>query len=62
MLETYHKQYSPRMGRDMEHAVIGHGGKVCLAFAPQDGHTYDFGYGLGWNGVINDERTQKYKK
>ena len=42
MLETYHKQYSPRMGRDMEHAVIGHGGKVCLAFAPQDGHTYDF--------------------
>ncbi len=27
-----------------------------------DGHAYDFGYGLGWNGVINDERTQKYKK
>ena len=27
-----------------------------------DGHTYDFAYGLDWNGVIQDERTQKYSK
>lgn len=42
MTETYHKQFSPILGRDMEHAVLGHSGKVCLAFAPQNGHTYDF--------------------
>lgn len=26
-----------------------------------DGNVYDFAYGLNWNGVINDERTNKYK-
>lgn len=25
-------------------------------------HTYDFGYGMNWNGVIHDERTMKYKR
>lgn len=25
------------------------------------GHSYDFGYGLNWKGVISDERTKKYK-
>ena len=25
------------------------------------GNSYDFGYGLNWNGVIKDERTEKYK-
>ncbi len=26
-----------------------------------DGHAWDFGFGLNWSGVINDDRTQKYK-
>jgi beta-glucosidase len=26
------------------------------------GHTYDFGYGLNWKGIIKDDRTKKYKK
>ena len=25
-----------------------------------DGNTYDFGFGMNWNGVINDERVRKY--
>ena len=27
-----------------------------------DGNTYDFAFGLNWNGVINDNRTRTYKK
>lgn len=27
-----------------------------------DGNTYDFGFGLNWSGVINDDRTATYKK
>ena len=58
MQEQYFKNYSPILNRDMEHALIGHGGKLCLAFvehalighggklclafAPQNGHTWDF--------------------
>ncbi|MBQ7182762.1 MAG: glycoside hydrolase family 3 C-terminal domain-containing protein [Clostridia bacterium] len=30
----------------------------CLVDA--DGNTWDFGFGLNWSGVINDERTAKY--
>ena len=26
-----------------------------------DGNTYDFAFGLGWSGVINDDRVAKYK-
>ncbi len=29
-------------------------------YTDADGHTYDFGYGLNWKGVINDARTAKY--
>jgi beta-glucosidase len=25
-----------------------------------DGNNYDFGFGLNWKGVINDERAAKY--
>ena len=25
------------------------------------GHTYNFGFGMNWDGVIHDERTEKYK-
>ena len=31
---------------------------VC--YTDVDGHTYDFGYGLNWKGVIHDARTAKY--
>lgn len=27
-----------------------------------EGHSYDFGYGMNWSGVIKDARTEKYKK
>jgi len=27
-----------------------------------EGHSYDFGYGMNWSGVIKDARTQKYTK
>ena len=27
-----------------------------------EGNSYDFGFGLNWKGVINDSRTEKYKK
>jgi beta-glucosidase len=26
------------------------------------GNTYDFGFGLNWQGVIDDERTKKYRR
>jgi len=42
MNEYYHRDYSSSLGREMEHAVFGDGGKVCFAFAPQNGHTWDF--------------------
>lgn len=31
-------------------------------YTDEQGHVYDFGYGLNWKGVIEDERTKKYKK
>jgi beta-glucosidase len=31
-----------------------------ICFTDAVGHTYDFGYGMNWNGVINDARTSKY--
>ena len=27
-----------------------------------DGNSYDFGYGMNWEGVIYDKRVKKYKK
>ncbi|MCD8165818.1 MAG: hypothetical protein LUE93_06660 [Bacteroides sp.] len=26
------------------------------------GNSYDFGFGLNWSGVIEDERTARYKR
>ena len=26
----------------------------------EEGHVYDFGFGMDWNGVIDDERVKKY--
>ena len=31
-------------------------------YKDSEGHVYDFGYGLNWNGIIKDNRTLKYKK
>lgn len=31
-------------------------------YADVEGHLYDFGFGMNWNGVLNDERTIKYNK
>lgn len=42
MQETYNKRWSECLGREMEHVVFGHAGKLCFAFPPQNGHTYDF--------------------
>ncbi len=30
-------------------------------YVDSEGHTYDFAFGLNWNGVIQDERTEMYK-
>ena len=31
-----------------------------LCYTDADGHTYDFGFGLNWKGIITDARTTKY--
>ena len=31
-----------------------------ICYSDEDGHLYDFGFGLNWNGIINDARTRKY--
>ncbi|WP_259070099.1 glycoside hydrolase family 3 N-terminal domain-containing protein [Mucilaginibacter sp. X4EP1] len=31
-----------------------------ICYTDVDGHTYDFGFGLNWKGVIHDARTEKY--
>ena len=31
-----------------------------LTYKDSQGHSYDFGYGLNWKGVIKDARTIKY--
>jgi beta-glucosidase len=30
-------------------------------YRDENGHLYNFGYGLNWKGIINDARTKKYK-
>ncbi len=42
MNEASVRTYSHSLGREMEHAVFGDGGKLCFAFPPQNGHTWDF--------------------
>ncbi len=31
-------------------------------YKDSEGHNYNFGFGLNWNGVISDKRTAKYKR
>lgn len=33
-----------------------------IPYQDSEGNAYDFGFGLDWNGVIKDERTQKFKR
>ena len=39
---NYYKEYSKNLNRDMEFKTYGTGGKLCIAFASQNGHFYDF--------------------
>ena len=32
------------------------------AYKDAEGHVYDFGFGLNWSGIIQDQRTKKYRK
>jgi len=31
-------------------------------YVDSEGHNYDFGFGMNWNGVIVDQRVTRYKK
>lgn len=42
MHTEYHKEYSPRLGRDMEFKVYGHAGLPFIVFPCQDGKFFDF--------------------
>ena len=43
----YYKEYSSRLGREMEFKVYGHGGKPVLAFPCQNGRFFDWeGFGM----------------
>lgn len=33
-----------------------------ICHTDSEGNSYDFGFGLNWNGVIKDARLEKYKK
>ena len=47
MHTEYHKEYSPRLGRDMEFKVYGHCGKPVLAYPCQNGRFFDWeGFGM----------------
>ncbi len=48
-METVEANYED-VPRDME------------CYQDEEGHTYEFGYGLNFNGVIDDERCRKYKE
>ena len=42
MKESWYRHYSGALGRDMEYLTFGEGGKLCIAFPPQNGRFYDF--------------------
>lgn len=48
-MKTVEEQFED-VGHDME------------CYVDSEGHVYDFAYGLNWGGIIQDERTAKYKK
>jgi beta-glucosidase len=42
---------------ELQHEDVPHD---MICYTDQDGHTYDFGFGMNWKGVIKDARTLKY--
>ena len=42
MNREYHKWFSPRLGRDMELLVFGHGGLPVLVFPTSGGRFFEF--------------------
>ena len=42
MKEQYFKEYSEKLGREMEYALYGEKGKLLIAFPSQNGRFYDF--------------------
>ena len=42
MHREYHKWWSPRLGRDMEMSILGHGGVAALVFPTSCGRFYEF--------------------
>lgn len=42
MLERVYREYSYRLNRMMEFKIVGHAGKICYAFAPQNGRYWDY--------------------
>ena len=34
---------------------------IMKPYSAEDGHVYDFAFGINWKGVINDNRVAKYK-
>ena len=47
-MKTVEEQFED-VGRDME------------CYTDADGNSYDFAYGLNWDGIINDRRVKKYR-
>ncbi len=53
-----------QLPKDMD-TVEAHGEDMPFdmeVYTDKKGNQYDFGYGLNWSGVIQDERTKKYKR
>lgn len=42
MHREYHRWYSPRLGRDMELLIFGHGGAKVLVFPTRDGRFHEY--------------------
>ena len=52
-----------QMPKDMEavEASLEDVPRDVECYTDSEGNTYEFGYGLNWSGVIDDERTKQYK-
>ena len=61
MQVTYHKEFSQKLGKDMEYKVYGHKGKPVLVFPTSNGRFYqyeDSGMINAISGFINDGKIQ----
>lgn len=59
MNREYHKWYSPRLGRDMEMLIFGHGGLPVMVFPTSGGRFFEFEdrnmLGPVWNRIENGD-------